>query len=86
MTQPRIEAALAELEERGLTVTGDHTVDGLPGRELTSQGRAVMARLVAARRAHLADLLAEWDPGEENASDYLRSAVWELVSDAKGPR
>ena len=82
----RIEAALAELERRRLTVTGDHTVDGLPGRELTAEGRAVMDRLVAARRAHLADLLAEWDPGEENAADYLRTSVRDLVSDTRGRR
>jgi hypothetical protein len=77
----RIEAAMEELQKRELTVTGDHTVDGLPGRKLTPQGQAVMDRLVAARRAHLADLLAEWDPGEENAADYLRSAVRDLVRD-----
>jgi hypothetical protein len=79
----RIEVALEELEARQLTITGDHTVDGLPGRELTPQGRAVMDRLVAARRAHLADLLREWDPGEENASDYLRSAVRDLIPDTR---
>jgi DNA-binding MarR family transcriptional regulator len=80
----RLEAALGELESRHLTVTGEHTVDGLPGRSLTAQGRVVMDRLVAARRAHLADLLAEWDPGEESATDYLRSAVRDLVSDTRG--
>jgi EmrB/QacA subfamily drug resistance transporter len=78
----RVEVALQELESRHLTVTADHTVDGLPGRALTAQGRAVMDRLVSARRAHLADLLAEWDPGEENAADYLRSAVRDLVPDS----
>ena len=82
----RMEAALRELEQRQLTVTGDHTVDGLPGRALTPQGRAVMDRLVAARRAHLADLLAEWDPGEEDAAEYLRSSVRDLVTDTGGRR
>jgi EmrB/QacA subfamily drug resistance transporter len=80
----RLEAALRELEDRQLTITAEYTVDGLPGRALTEQGRAVMDRLMAARRAHLAELLAEWDPGEENAADYLRSAVRGLVSDTRG--
>jgi EmrB/QacA subfamily drug resistance transporter len=77
----RLEAALRELEASELTVTGEHTMDGLPGRQLTARGRAVMDRLIDARRAHLAELLAEWDPGEENAAEYLRSAVRDLVSD-----
>jgi EmrB/QacA subfamily drug resistance transporter len=82
----RLEGALQELEALQLTMTGEHTVDGLPGRSLTPRGREVIDRLVAARRAHLAELLAEWDPGEENAADYLRSAVRDLVSDTRGRR
>ena len=81
----RIEAGLRELDERGLTVPGLHTRDGLPGHRLSPTGCAVMDRLVSARRAHLADLLAEWDPGEENASDYLRTAVRNLVDDTRRP-
>jgi hypothetical protein len=42
-----------------------------------------MDRLVIARREHLADLLAEWDPGSEPAGDFLRSSVQELVSDTR---
>jgi hypothetical protein len=42
-----------------------------------------MDRLVTARREHLADLLAEWDPGTEAAGDYLRSAVRDLVPDTR---
>jgi EmrB/QacA subfamily drug resistance transporter len=79
--QERTDAALRELDERGLLVTAEHTVDGLPGLALSENGCDVMERLVAARRAHLADLLAEWDPGEESASEYLRSTVRDLVSD-----
>jgi DNA-binding MarR family transcriptional regulator len=75
----RIDAALRELEVNGLTVTGELTNDGLPGRKLSPAGCDVMDRLVAARRAHLAELLAEWDPGEENAGEYLKSAVRDLV-------
>jgi DNA-binding MarR family transcriptional regulator len=77
--QHRADAALKELDARHLTVTGEHTLDGLPSRVLTPGGRAVLDRLVAARRAHLAELLAEWDPGEESASEYLRNAVRELI-------
>jgi DNA-binding MarR family transcriptional regulator len=79
----RVDAALKELEERGLTMTRVHPGDGLRGRVLSERGREVMDRLIAARRAHLAELLKEWDPGEEDASAYLRSAVRDLVSDAR---
>jgi EmrB/QacA subfamily drug resistance transporter len=79
----RVEQALRELEQEGLTAPGGHTADGLPGRVLSPRGCEVMDRLVAARRAHLAELLAEWDPGEEDAAEYLRSAVRELVPDAR---
>jgi hypothetical protein len=44
----------------------------------------VLDRLVAARREHLAELAAEWDPTEENdAASYLRGAVNDLVPDAR---
>jgi DNA-binding MarR family transcriptional regulator len=79
----RVDAALRELDQSGLTVTGEHTADGLPGRKLSAKGCEVMDRLVAARRAHLAELLAEWDPGEESAADYLRSAVGRLVPETR---
>jgi EmrB/QacA subfamily drug resistance transporter len=79
----RVVAALQELEARGLTTTAGHTANGLPGRALSERGSEVMDRLIAARRAHLAELLKEWDPGEEDASEYLRSAVRDLVQDAR---
>ena len=79
----RVMDALEELEEKDLTVTGEYTTEGLPGHRLTSRGCDVLERLVAARRAHLADLLAEWDPGEENAAEYLRSAVRGMVPNAR---
>jgi EmrB/QacA subfamily drug resistance transporter len=75
----RTEAAVRELDDRGLLVTAEPTIDGLSCRKLSEQGCEVMDRLVAARRAHLKELLDEWDPGEESASDYLRSAVQGLV-------
>ncbi len=79
----RVMDALEELEEKDLTVTGEYTTEGLPGHRLSPRGCAVLERLVAARRAHLADLLAEWDPGEENAAEYLRSAVRGMVPNAR---
>ncbi|HET7190251.1 MAG TPA: MFS transporter, partial [Gemmatimonadaceae bacterium] len=75
----RVDDALHELQDRGLIVTGERTPDGLPGRKLSPAGCDVMDRLVTARREHLAELLEEWDPGEESAGDYLRTAVRDLV-------
>jgi hypothetical protein len=81
--EDRIDAALGELEGRDLVLTGKRDVGGLSERSLSPAGCAVMDRLVAARREHLADLLAEWDPGTEAAADYLRTAVGELVPDTR---
>jgi hypothetical protein len=52
--------------------------------ELTSSGCEVLDRLVSARRAHLAELAAEWDPSrQKDVVEYLRSAVRDLVPDAR---
>jgi hypothetical protein len=52
--------------------------------ELTRTGCEVLGRLVSARRAHLAELAEEWDPTNENdAAQYLRTAVRDLVPDAR---
>jgi EmrB/QacA subfamily drug resistance transporter len=77
----RIQAALRELEDRGLVAAQDGRAPS--ERSLSPAGCAVMDRLVIARREHLADLLAEWDPGTEPAADYLRSSVGELVPDTR---
>jgi EmrB/QacA subfamily drug resistance transporter len=78
----RVRAALDELRGRGL-IEGDGT--SAPVRPtLTSSGCEVLDRLVSARRAHLSELAAEWDPSQEkNVADYLRRAVSELVPDAR---
>ena len=79
----QIGSALRELEGRGLVEGPPTGVDGTSERLLSPAGCAVMDRLVAARRAHLAGLLAEWDPGTEPAFEYLRSSVLELVPDTR---
>jgi hypothetical protein len=44
----------------------------------------VLDRLVSARRAHLAELAAEWDPSQQkDVAEYLRSAVRDLIPDAR---
>jgi EmrB/QacA subfamily drug resistance transporter len=79
----RIREALHELEGRGLLTVRAAAGDGASERSLSPAGCAVMDRLVTARREHLADLLAEWEPGTEPAADYLRSSVQQLVPDTR---
>jgi hypothetical protein len=78
----RVTGALDELRARHLiTDTGA----GVPARErLTASGCEIHDRLVSARRAHLSELAAEWDPATgANVSDYLRNAVKDLIPDAR---
>jgi DNA-binding MarR family transcriptional regulator len=78
----RVTAALDELRARGL-LTGRDKDAGIRAK-LTSSGCEVLDRLVSARRAHLAELAAEWDPSQEkNVDEYLRGAVRDLVPDAR---
>jgi DNA-binding MarR family transcriptional regulator len=78
----RAQAALEELRRRGLVTVP--RPDSQRHSELTASGCRVLDRLVAARRAHLAELAAEWDPTNENdAANYLRGAVKDLVPDAR---
>ncbi|HEV7993184.1 MAG TPA: MDR family MFS transporter [Gemmatimonadaceae bacterium] len=62
----RIDAALAELRARDLINART---------ALTPSGCAVLGKLLDARRAHIGELLAEWNPGEEEAGSFLRNAV-----------
>ncbi|HEV3052843.1 MAG TPA: MFS transporter [Longimicrobium sp.] len=69
-----LDAAAAELRDRGLTAarpTG--------GVRLTDAGQDVLERLVDARRAHLAEVLAEWGPERRTE---LAARMRELVPDA----
>ncbi|MEA2765335.1 MAG: hypothetical protein QOK07_1739 [Gemmatimonadaceae bacterium] len=78
----RVTAALEELRARHL-ITDSRA--GVAAREtLTASGCEIHDRLVSARRAHLSELAAEWDPATgENVSDYLRNAVRDLIPDAR---
>ena len=45
-----------------------------------------MDRLVAARRAHLAELVKEWNASDdENAADYLTGSVRDMIADVRRP-
>ncbi|HEY0997263.1 MAG TPA: MDR family MFS transporter [Gemmatimonadaceae bacterium] len=72
--EERVRAALSELEARALV---------LPTLALTSEGCAVHDRIAGARRAHLAELAAEWDPAHDpDAARHLERVVRDTVPDA----
>jgi EmrB/QacA subfamily drug resistance transporter len=75
----RVRSALADLREAGLVGPGANPT-------LTPPGCEVLDRLVTARRAHLAELAADWDPERDaDTATYLRSAVQDLVPDVRRP-
>ena len=83
----RMHQALAELRARNLIdapprAAHDGPVLGRP----TSEGCSVLNRLVAARRAHLADLVREWNVAQgEDAAAYLQTSVRDLIADVRRP-
>lgn len=78
----RAQAGLEELRRRGLVTVP--RPDSPAHSELTSRGCQTLDRIVAARRAHLAELAEEWDPThEDDAAQYLREAVRDLVPDVR---
>jgi DNA-binding MarR family transcriptional regulator len=78
----RAQAALEELRRRGLVTVP--RADSATHSELTAAGCKVLDRLVSARREHLADLAAEWNPnGDRDAAAYLREAVRDLIPDVR---
>ena len=78
----RAQAALEELRRRGLMTVP--RADSNSYSELTPTGCQVLDRLVSARREHLAELAEEWDPTHhDNAAQYLRDAVQDLVPDSR---
>ncbi|MDQ3809499.1 MAG: EmrB/QacA family drug resistance transporter, partial [Chloroflexota bacterium] len=79
----RIEAAMRQLRDCGLVVeTLPETGHG-PRRVVTAAGCEMLGRLVAARRARLAELLAEWAPEQrEEVAELLRRFARELVPEA----
>jgi EmrB/QacA subfamily drug resistance transporter len=83
----RIDAATAELRARALIEAP--SMDGNPphrfGR-LTDMGCNVLNRLVAARREHLAELVAEWNAEQgKDAATYLTGAVRDMIADVRRP-
>jgi DNA-binding MarR family transcriptional regulator len=83
----RIDAAFRELVDRGLLATRQKSTDAPAARlELTDAGCAVLTRLVEARREHLAELAADWNPDQDgDAAAYLRDAVREMVPEVRRP-
>jgi len=78
----RAQAALEELRRRGLVTIP--RADSTAHSELTAAGCKMLERLVSARREHLADLAAEWNPeGDGDAAAYLREAVKDLIPDVR---
>jgi hypothetical protein len=78
----RVTAALEELRTRHLIT--DKGAGAGAREKLTPSGCEIHDRLVSARRAHLTELAAEWDPKTgANVSDYLRNAVRDLIPDAR---
>ncbi|MFL6197252.1 MAG: MFS transporter [Thermoanaerobaculia bacterium] len=70
----RARTALEELRQRDLIE---------PRNRLTPAGCDVLDRLVAARRAHLSELAADWDPGRnEDLAAFLAQAGQRVVPDA----
>jgi hypothetical protein len=73
-------ALLKELEENGLICRAD--AGGARSHQLTSTGCDVLTRLIDARRAHLADLIAEWPTEQrEEVAEHLRRISRTLVPD-----
>jgi EmrB/QacA subfamily drug resistance transporter len=77
VTPERVDLALEELRRRGL-------IEPRPEIALTPAGCDVLDRLVAARRAHLTELAADWDPDHHpDLAAFLAQAVQGVVPDAR---
>ena len=78
----RMRDALAELVARGL-VMGSETGHGVR-HELTDAGCDALERLVAARRARLTELFADWAPAkQQELLATLRRLIAEVVPEAR---
>ena len=78
-----VHGAMADLAQRALIV--EARADGAGKRWcLTKAGCAVLTKLVAARREHLAELFADWEPSRrEELAALLRRLADELVPDVQ---
>jgi len=78
----RLTAAADELRERGLVVEHPPANGRGPRREIADDGRDALRRLGEARRAHLAALIAEWEPEQrEEIVARLRRLTSEVVEE-----
>jgi EmrB/QacA subfamily drug resistance transporter len=79
----RVHLALEELRQRGLIETRDGSAPGRPALATTAAGCDVLDRLAVARRAHLSELAADWDPShDQDLAAFLTQAVERVVPDA----
>lgn len=78
-----VRGAMADLQDRGLIV--EDRGNGTAARWcLTRAGCAILTKLVAARRAHLAELFADWGPSRrEEMAALLHRLANELVPDVQ---
>ncbi len=81
IAEERVRGAVEELDERELVAIAAVS----PMRVvLTSRGCEVLERLVQARREHLEDLAADWDPAHQpDAAEYLRDVVRATIPDVR---
>ena len=79
----RIREAIEELDERELIAIAS----AYPVRiVLTSRGCSILDKLVQARREHLEDLAADWNPAHQpDAAEYLRHVVRTSIPDVRAP-
>jgi EmrB/QacA subfamily drug resistance transporter len=84
VAREQVDAATDELRQRGLIERAVR--QDAASYAVTTAGCTVLGRLVEARRDHLRDLLAEWNPRNEDAATFLRDAARELVPDARPAR
>jgi EmrB/QacA subfamily drug resistance transporter len=86
--ETRLRAGLAQLLDRGYLVEGkDGDAGGAVRREVTPPGCDALRKIVAARRARLAELRSEW-PAEQRAemAILLQHIAIELVPEAREPK
>ena len=78
-----VHAAMVDLERRGFIV--EDRADGAGKRWcLTRSGCALLTKLIAARREHLAELFADWGPSRrEELAQLLHRLADELVPDVQ---
>jgi DNA-binding MarR family transcriptional regulator len=78
-TTSEMTGALTELRAKGLVIERSHDGGG-PGWELTRAGCEALGKLVTARREHLSELFAEWDPAKRaELAAVMRRLAEDLV-------